>query len=524
MGLILALGLASGNAAAASNTPRTVHVLFIGNSLTYFNQMPLTFKAMVEASTPGVKLDVMSVAPNGVMLRDHWMSPWTQARLREKHWDYVVLQEQGGLQRWSYKGKNHSAYPSAYNTYADKLAAVVKAQGGKVVIYETTQHSDWPDGYATWVYAGEANKIGGILAPYGRVVTSLPKEVSSALTLKGDSHPSPAGSCVIAATLAAAVFPQPAAKLLEACPADKGGDIARQAATAIDKQLAAIGKPGAYTVPAAPTFDTPPVPAAGDAIDGALLDGSWYARTSGIPMSLGVRIDLTGSPGGKPQARITNYSIPRALTMPIDGIEAKGGILTLKTHDSIRLYTFELARHGNSLDGLGHAWVNGGDSYDDASFTRTAKPDDYFARLDALEATTLATERSKGLDAAQLERYDALYAWLGKPTVERISWGPIMEGPWLALIAAQDLADCGDNDEALAYFHFAVKHFPDDGDALMALGTQLAAMKRYPEASTVLQHHADLYDKKFDTGFESEGDWRLHMARTARPVPKANPL
>src|ERR1700754_2866691 len=125
------------SAATTVDHDNAIHVLFIGNSLTYYNEMPQTFRRIVEATTPGIHVDVRYVAGDGLMLEDHWKSKWTQARLRERAWDYVVLQEQGGLSHWIKDNKSHPAPPESFDTHVDKFAQVAQTAGAKVVLYET---------------------------------------------------------------------------------------------------------------------------------------------------------------------------------------------------------------------------------------------------------------------------------------------------------------------------------------------------------------------------------------------------
>ena len=72
---------------------RPLRVIFVGNSLTAWHDMPAMVRAMSEASGRGRPLEVRSVAWNGMSLRDHWNDFGTrQALEREGPWDVVFLQ------------------------------------------------------------------------------------------------------------------------------------------------------------------------------------------------------------------------------------------------------------------------------------------------------------------------------------------------------------------------------------------------------------------------------------------------
>ena len=77
---------------------KKIKVLFVGNSYTYFNDMPSTF-FVNEATASGVDADVTSVTCGGAYLSQYADPENEQGkRLREiikdKHYDFAVLQEQ----------------------------------------------------------------------------------------------------------------------------------------------------------------------------------------------------------------------------------------------------------------------------------------------------------------------------------------------------------------------------------------------------------------------------------------------
>ena len=79
----------------------TVKVLFIGNSFTYFNDMPMMFDSI--ARSAGYKVKTQMYAPGGVSVGDtsqgtmaHMNNPVVYENIRSDHWDYVVLQDNQG--------------------------------------------------------------------------------------------------------------------------------------------------------------------------------------------------------------------------------------------------------------------------------------------------------------------------------------------------------------------------------------------------------------------------------------------
>jgi hypothetical protein len=72
--------------------PQAYHVLFIGNSLTYFNDLPGTVGLLAAAG--GDSIAVESVARAGFALIDHVEGKSNAVPvIRSRGWDYVVLQQ-----------------------------------------------------------------------------------------------------------------------------------------------------------------------------------------------------------------------------------------------------------------------------------------------------------------------------------------------------------------------------------------------------------------------------------------------
>jgi hypothetical protein len=95
MGRVLLAGLLLLTGCDSATEPeRPLRVIFVGNSLTMWHDMPGMVRAMSEAAGGGRRLEVRSVAWNGMSLRDHREGSGTQLALtREGPRDVVFLQE-----------------------------------------------------------------------------------------------------------------------------------------------------------------------------------------------------------------------------------------------------------------------------------------------------------------------------------------------------------------------------------------------------------------------------------------------
>ena len=71
-----------------------IAVLFVGNSLTFFNEMPKMTSAI--AASERRPLLVEQVTQSGASLEDLWFRTDALKRIWLDHWDYVILQERSG--------------------------------------------------------------------------------------------------------------------------------------------------------------------------------------------------------------------------------------------------------------------------------------------------------------------------------------------------------------------------------------------------------------------------------------------
>jgi len=87
--------------AITCNAQDSIKVLFIGNSYTYFENMPDLFSNIADSA--GYKVKIQMYAPGGVSVGDisqgtqaHMNNPAVYENIRSDKWDYVVLQDNQG--------------------------------------------------------------------------------------------------------------------------------------------------------------------------------------------------------------------------------------------------------------------------------------------------------------------------------------------------------------------------------------------------------------------------------------------
>jgi len=111
-------------------------ILFVGNSFTYFFNLPQVVSAMAESQ--GIKLITRQSTVGGSNLEQHWKEEKgtiTRKLLKNQQWDYVVF-------------NNHSLSaidnPESFHEYGKKFAELVKSLGAKPIFMMTWAYKSNP--------------------------------------------------------------------------------------------------------------------------------------------------------------------------------------------------------------------------------------------------------------------------------------------------------------------------------------------------------------------------------------------
>ena len=201
LALALIAGCAIGTAPARSlaaglNAQKPTHVLFIGNSLTYYNLMPALFGQI--AKSRGIDTQARMWVRGGATLKWHWTGGDLEHKLASEKFDVVVIQPQSS---------EIIAAPDETRQYASLIADAARANGAQVVLY-----APWPakaalaqsDQFAQR-YRALAASIHARIAPVFAAwtdVRSQGQELYDASAL----HPNLAGSYIAACVLFATIF------------------------------------------------------------------------------------------------------------------------------------------------------------------------------------------------------------------------------------------------------------------------------------------------------------------------------
>jgi len=123
----------------------TLHILFIGNSHTYTNNLPQLFADLSQSAGRPVVFDMS--APSGYSLMEHATNESTLAKISRGGWDYVVLQEQSQIPTIPF-WRDSGMFPAA--RFLDSL---VTSHGGSTAFYMTW---GWKLG-GTMIYQGDTS-------------------------------------------------------------------------------------------------------------------------------------------------------------------------------------------------------------------------------------------------------------------------------------------------------------------------------------------------------------------------------
>src|SRR5262245_26541754 len=165
--------------------PAPFRILFIGNSLTYANDLPATVCDL--ARSAGRQAVCESVAKPDYSLEDHWNERDAHAAIA-RGWDVVVLQQ------------GPSALPESRRlliSYTRRFDAEIRKAGARTAIYmvwpSQARRGDFPG--VSQSYAAAAMEVTGLLLPVGDAWRAA-WAIDSKLPLYGPDgfHPSASGT------------------------------------------------------------------------------------------------------------------------------------------------------------------------------------------------------------------------------------------------------------------------------------------------------------------------------------------
>ena len=184
-------------AALLATQPNPTRLLFIGNSLTYANDLPAMVCAL--ARSAGRQAICDSVAKPDYGLEEHW-NDGESRRAIARGWDVVVLQQ------------GPSSLPESRRlliAYTRRFDGEIKKAGARTALYMVwparTRRGDFPG--VSQSYAAAAKEVDGLLLPAGDAWRAA-WATDAGLALYGQDgfHPSPMGTYLAALVIYEQVF------------------------------------------------------------------------------------------------------------------------------------------------------------------------------------------------------------------------------------------------------------------------------------------------------------------------------
>jgi hypothetical protein len=206
------LGGAQVGHAADDKPQHGLRVLFIGNSFTYSTNMAGIVSGIAQSKKDGPGIEYQLIVHSGATLRSHLQNGRAAAALKQGHWDYVVLQEQGSLGGDIDAEKPVLASPEQFYSAVRELVPQIRAVGAKPVLMMTwarnlqRRERVAQQAKLTEAYQAIGKELAVPIAPIGlaweeafRLMPSLILHASD------DAHPSQAGgylgACVLYSVL-----------------------------------------------------------------------------------------------------------------------------------------------------------------------------------------------------------------------------------------------------------------------------------------------------------------------------------
>lgn len=186
-----------------SRKNESLSILFIGNSFSYYHCLPKLVADFVRASSLK-KVIAEGVFRGGATLKELWDDGHALKKLRNKKWDYVVLQERGRLGGIIKEDVVHVGKPKAFIAYATRFNSEIKKSGAKTILY-------CPPAFLGVGLISDAKKLHAAYATLARKlqITMIPSEIAFSLALKkrphmnlyerDRHHPNPLGTYLLAA-------------------------------------------------------------------------------------------------------------------------------------------------------------------------------------------------------------------------------------------------------------------------------------------------------------------------------------
>jgi hypothetical protein len=190
-----------GGCATGESTPRGTRILFVGNSLTYTNDVPAIVEEL--ARSAGQPVETATIAYPNYSLADHLAAGEAARRIGSEHWDFIVLQQ------------GPSALPESrieLTASTRQFAALAEPRQARIGLFAVWPASDRRSAFdsVSMSYQAAATAVDGAFFPVGNA-WQFAWERAPALALYGADgfHPAPLGSLLAALVIYRGIVQHP---------------------------------------------------------------------------------------------------------------------------------------------------------------------------------------------------------------------------------------------------------------------------------------------------------------------------
>lgn len=183
---------------ALSGAGQTTRILFVGNSLTYTNNLPSLVEQ--ESKSRGIKVKTLTIAYPNYAIIDHWNDGEVQKYIKSEKYDYVIIQQGPSSQS---EGRKMLIEDGG------KFQKLCQQSGAKLVYFMV-----WPSQTYYYTFEGviknhrdAAERNEALLCPVGEAWKAYFDNTEDFSLYGSDGfHPSPKGSRLAAEVIVDTLF------------------------------------------------------------------------------------------------------------------------------------------------------------------------------------------------------------------------------------------------------------------------------------------------------------------------------
>ena len=181
-----------------SKSPQARKILFVGNSLTFVNQLPMVLAALVFDSQTATELRIGEAVKGGATLEEMYEHTDAAETIKTSGpWTDIVLQEQSDVMA-----------PEKTYEYAVAFSGLARQARARTIIFETWAHTDkqFDQPRIKQVSEEAARRSGGTLVLAGEAFDLCRRQHPEIALYGDDRHPSQAGTYLAACLFYSKIF------------------------------------------------------------------------------------------------------------------------------------------------------------------------------------------------------------------------------------------------------------------------------------------------------------------------------